>query len=215
MADVAIALAERFEEVRLNRGDSVPVDEVAEIVREMFESMEGDIVLGHAGVRHEIRELVDFIQQAKHEVVAIRAQQIHVRQIPDATDELDAVVKATEEATETILDAAESLEAIGNKFTDETGEAILAIATKIYEASNFQDITGQRINKVVGTLRHIEQKLRRLSTALGDGGVDRKYFEQRKQKAGVDDEANLLNGPQLEGLGNSQDEIDALLAEFE
>ena len=188
MADVGIALAERFEEVRLIRGDSV---------------------------RQEIRELVDFIQQAKHDVVAIRAQEIHIRQIPDATDELDAVVKATEEATESILDAAECLEAIGKNIADETGQAILAIATKIYEASNFQDITGQRINKVVGTLRHIEDKLRRLSTALGDGDVDREEIEQRKQNANVDDEANLLNGPQLEGLGNSQDEIDALLAKFE
>jgi chemotaxis protein CheZ len=193
----------------------VPVEDVAQIVQELFDSLEGEIVLGHAGVRQEIREIVDFIQQAKQEVVAIRTKEIHGQFIPDATDELDAVVKATEEATEVILDAAESLEAISEKFGGETGEEISTIVTKIYEASNFQDITGQRIGKVVGTLRHIEDKLRRLSIALGDGEDETKEVEQREQKASVDDEASLLNGPQLDGLGNSQDEIDALLAEFD
>ncbi len=40
--------------------------------------------------------------------------------------------------------------------------------TQVYEACNFQDITGQRITKVVNTLKHIEEKVEALVSAFGD-----------------------------------------------
>ena len=81
---------------------------------------------------------------------------------------------------------------------------------KIFEACSFQDITGQRITKVVATLKTIEGKVETLVNALGNKMPG--FYEDAD---GEDDEVSLLNGPQLPDQAISQDDIDKLLAEFD
>jgi chemotaxis protein CheZ len=206
------SLAQRVEALRHEHGESVGLDEVVGVVESLMETMEGDIAGVQVRVSSELHGLIEYIQQAKTEIAALSPEEIHDEHIPVATDELDEVVKATEEATGAILDAAEELESLAGELSGEAAEKITDITTKIYEASNFQDITGQRITKVVNTLKHIEAKVRVLSEACG--------YELRRDFAG--DEAtppnsdqDLLNGPQLPANANNQDDIDALLASFD
>ena len=72
-----------------------------------------------------------------------------------------AIVEQTEQATSTILEAAERLEEGISHIRDthaedqliiNTADQMVDAITAIYEASNFQDITGQRIRKVVDVL---------------------------------------------------------------
>jgi chemotaxis protein CheZ len=80
----------------------------------------------------------------------------------------------------------------------------------IFEACNFQDLTGQRISKVMATMKFIETHI----TVMMDiwGGVD----AIRAHAPAIIDErqgdARLLNGPKTEGdIGHaSQNDIDAL-----
>jgi chemotaxis protein CheZ len=76
--------------------------------------------------------------------------------------------------------------------------------TRIYEASAFQDITGQRITKIVRALQHIESKLQTLVEECG--GAD----DTAEGEPEVTGDAALLNGPQLGKNANSQTEIDLL-----
>jgi chemotaxis protein CheZ len=87
--------------------------------------------------------------------------------------------------------------------------------TRVYEACNFQDITGQRITKVVKALQHIEQKVDGLLAIFGDGlhlatGEGREGSDLSRDEA----DRKLLNGPQLPDDASTQDEIDKLLADF-
>jgi chemotaxis protein CheZ len=82
---------------------------------------------------------------------------------------------------------------------------------KIFEACSFQDITGQRISKVVGTLREIEGAVDKLLNLFGPGDAD--PLPEMEDTRSEDEQ--LLNGPQLDGQGVSQDDIDKLLAEFD
>ena len=82
--------------------------------------------------------------------------------------------------------------------------------TRIYEACSFQDITGQRINKVVGTLKTIEAKVVQIVATFGNG--DRETLDEF---AGVATDAALLNGPQHPAVAMDQSDIDKLLASFE
>ncbi len=220
MSEFGESLNEHVRRLRSERGDTVKLVDVAGVVEELIETMEGDVSAGQIGLKAELQDLVEYIQRAKSDIAAMSPHDIHDEHIPAAHDELDEVVKATEEATDTILDAAEALEALGGELPAEMGDRISEIVTKIYEASNFQDVTGQRINKVVNALRHIDTKVRALAEAVG--------FELTKEltngeavelavgEAGATDEdAELLHGPQLTGDGNSQDDIDALLASFD
>lgn len=88
--------------------------------------------------------------------------------------------------------------------------------TEIFEASNFQDITGQRITKVVSTLKVIEEKINALVTILGDE-VQRAAATDQPNAAndGAPGDEDLLNGPQLPSNAIDQDEIDKLLSSFD
>jgi chemotaxis protein CheZ len=208
--DFSKRLAERVESLREGRGDSVALGDVAEVVESIVTTIDGDISAIDIEVHKQIRDLVDYIQNAKQEIAAIRPTDIKDHHIPAATDELDAIVKATEDATGSILDAAEEMEKLAEKVPADVAETITGITAKIYEASNFQDITGQRITKVVTALQHIERTVIELAGAFG--------HEVDTNSPPADDREGddaLLNGPQLPEDANSQAEIDALLASFD
>lgn len=154
----------------------------------------------------ELRELVQFIHEARSEIAAIRPDEIKNEHLSVASDELDAIVSATEEATNEIMEAAEAVEQIGESLPEAQQDAIADAVTRIYQACSFQDITGQRISKVVGALKHIEGRVERMLVLMG---ADAKAPAQPAAKH-EDPEAKLLNGPQLPGNATSQDEIDAL-----
>ena len=189
----------------------VEASAVASVVEAVVASLSGDMSIADLKLYQELEQLARYIQAAKREIAEIQPHDITER-IPAATDELDAVVDHTAEATGTILDAAESMEKLAAGLPRETGNLIAGAVTRIYEACNFQDVTGQRINKVVVTLKYIEQKIDALLGAFGDGADD---LEKRAGLPALDEPRQLLHGPQLPKDANNQADIDAILASFE
>lgn len=153
----------------------------------------------------ELTRLAHFIETAKRDIAALHPDEIRQKHLPTAADELDAIVAATADATGAILDAAEKLTTIGSAAGPETGDQVTEQVTRIFEACTFQDITGQRITKVIKTLKQIEAKVADLVRAFGDAP------QPRHQPAApeVSGDAALLNGPQLPAAAASQSEIDA------
>ena len=86
-----------------------------------------------------------------------------------------------------------------------------AAVTRIYEACSFQDITGQRITKVVRTLKSIEDRIAAIVATF----ADRAPGTEDAPRAPPQDRPSLLNGPQLPGNGVDQAEIDRLLASLD
>jgi chemotaxis protein CheZ len=203
-------------------GQVVTTGEVVAVVEQMLSSLRGDLSPGAMQLYGELEDLARFIRDARKDLAEIRPEDIRDHHIPSATDELDAVIGATEEATGRILDACEVFSEVSGKLPEEDAERTMNAVTEIYEACNFQDITGQRITKVVGTLKHIEDKIEQLLEAFGSGvstakaGTGAKPAAVAKPKASPDKpDADLLNGPQLPGNANSQEDIDAILASFD
>ena len=199
------------EEIRDTAGDSVALDDVADIVHCLMTSIEGDISLADLKLHDERADLVKYIRTARVEIAAIQPDRIRAEQIRPALDELDAVVMATAESTETFLDVAEALETMAEETgEEERAEIMRGLATQIYEASNFQDITGQRIAKVVTLLHTIENKL----TFLADWSTGTARVAVPVARDETEDET-LLTGPSLPAGANDQDDIDAILASFD
>jgi chemotaxis protein CheZ len=148
------------------------------------------------------------IAAAKAEIAALRVDDINISDIPFATDELDAIVEHTALATHTILETCETLDAVAEHLDGEQATQLQEATTRIYEACGFQDITGQRITKVVNTLKTIEAKVGQLVSTFG---------EPRGEIAApiVPAETALMNGPQHPTLAMDQSDIDKLLASFE
>ncbi len=156
------------------------------------------------GVEH----LARIIAEAKRDLAALSAQDIRAKHLPTAGDELTAIVGATERATNAILDAVERIEKSANQAGGEHGASILADVTSIYEACNFQDITGQRISKIVSVLKEVDATVASLLESLNLPPV----ILNAGATAGpsrTGDEA-LLNGPQMPDAAPNQADIDAL-----
>lgn len=197
------------------QGQSVKVNDITEIVRSMVHSMQGELELAAFKIGGELKDLVEFISSAKAEIASINPNTLSKRDIPGAADELDAIVQHTEMAAGQILDCADEVTAIAGEMEGPLSERLTEIATKIFEASSFQDITGQRVTKVVRVLKHIEEKLGQLALAVGDTHVVAEKVIVKNETGDVINHKDLLNGPALDGQGNSQDDIDALLASFD
>jgi chemotaxis protein CheZ len=154
----------------------------------------------------ECQSLVDHISRARTEIAEIRPNDITERRIPRAGQELAAIIQATEEATGTIMGAAEEMMS-----ADAADAAILkgvvdAACMRIFEACAFQDITGQRIAKVVNTLTFIEDRLNALRS-----GSFAPMSDAEEGAVEAPDEKSLLNGPALAGEGIDQGAVDALM----
>jgi chemotaxis protein CheZ len=189
-------------------------EDVAEVVGEMLESLEGDLSEVNLKVYAELEGLAKYILSAKREIAALRPDDITSEHLPKAADELDAIVGSTEEATNGILQAMELLESLTDKMPAEVAEQVTNAVTQVYESCNFQDITGQRITKVVKTLKHIEDRVEKLVAAFGDEIHKYREGHPREEQQKTADE-QLLNGPQLPDEAGKQAEIDALLASFD
>ena len=113
----------------------------------------------------------------------------------------------TAAATDQILETCETLDRVAGALDGELAASLQDATTRIYEACSFQDITGQRITKVVATLKTIESKVAHIVAVVGGAGAE--------ASAPVSADAALLNGPQLPANAMDQSDIDRLLASFD
>ena len=120
-------------------------------------------------------DLVDMARSIKRTRVELKQPAKGTPTDPDsAAGELDSIVKATEEATTEILSAAETVQEIAwtlreNGENQTLCDALDAQATAVYTACSFQDLTAQRISKVIQLLHYLEA---RLSAVIGIWGLD-------------------------------------------
>jgi chemotaxis protein CheZ len=205
-------LASRLSLLRERHRDATTPEAVADIVETVLATMHGDLSQTEATLLSEVEQIGRTIAAAKQEIASLQVEDINGSFIPSATDELDAIVEATARATNEILDACETFETISSELGGEMSDRIQGATTRIYEACSFQDITGQRITKVVSTLKSIEDRIEAIVSAFADRVPGEARGAPKPAPAG---EAALLNGPQLPGNGVDQAEIDRLLASFD
>ena len=204
-------LAKRLVALRARHRDATTPEAVAEIVAQVLATMHGDLTASEATLLAEVEQIGRTIAAAKQEIASLQVEDINRAFIPSATDELDAIVEATAQATNEILDCCETFETVAGELGGTTGETLQAAVTRIYEACSFQDITGQRITKVVRTLKSIEDRIAAIVATF----ADRAPGTEDGPRAPSRDAVSLLNGPQLPGNGVDQAEIDRLLASLD
>jgi chemotaxis protein CheZ len=166
----------------------------------------------------ELDLIHDAINRTKREIAVLHGKSFDGNEMSKVTGELGAVVGGTEEATQQILEAAEAIDQAATAMTKVNSpdqqkllsEEISERVVSIFEACNFQDLTGQRISKVMSTMKFIENHI----TVMMDiwGGVDAIRAHAPPIVDEREGDAKLLNGPKLDGDEGhaSQNDIDAL-----
>jgi chemotaxis protein CheZ len=199
----------------------VDPEDILEVVQSVMASIEGDHTSLNQRLHADIEALAEYINTAKAEITEIRADKINAVYLPEASDQLSAIVGATEQATNEIFEAVESIEEMASTMAPEQAERITEAVTRVYEACSFQDITGQRISKVVTALQNVESRVVALLQAFGQesgaaaNGTTTPAEEPSATKPGARPDEDLMDGPALSGEANSQEDIDALLASFD
>lgn len=199
------ALADRLTDLCV-RYPEVEPEMVAEVLRAVLDTLSGQLSEQETSLLREVELLGRTITAARADLSALHTDEIPIENIGAAGSELAAVVSHTAAATDAIIDACEVLDQEAGRWPGETAVALQAATTQIYEACSFQDITGQRLAKVVGTLRAVEVKVDLIVAAFG-----RQRWAGWPGSGEPFGKAALLNGPQLPGAALAQAEIDALL----
>ena len=183
--------------------DIIALAEVsAQSLQSFFQAMD-------AKVYGELREIAGYIETMRHEIGALQVNDLKNTRIPLAGVELGAIVQATETATNTIMECAEAVMGAGASDPVAYKALVDEKMMVIFEACSFQDITGQRIAKVVETLQHIEERVSRFADVMQAKDIDGFLTKSERERA-ERREKFLLHGPQLAGGGVDQAKVDEM-----
>lgn len=166
-------------------------------------------------LHQELLSLFGHLNRLRDELSAIKFPVTEDLHFSRTGSQLQAIVVATEQATNTIMEAVERNEELIAKVRKEKDvearskllDTVSENNFSIVEACSFQDLTGQRVNKVIKFVAHIESRIEALCEIWGRDGIGDKTAPTNE---GLTDDEKLLRGPSLKGEGISQKDIDAL-----
>ncbi|MGD9638151.1 MAG: protein phosphatase CheZ [Alphaproteobacteria bacterium] len=160
-----------------------------------------------------LTDLMMHIQKIKKEIALIKNPDDHFTEI---SDELDAVIEATEQATSDIMENSENIDDLVCEIKEKVSDPdIINALDKICDSTSniivscsFQDITGQRVTKVIRAMQYVEKRVNSLISMWGEKAIQSIKVEKEVE---TDEYKKYLNGPALKGQGVTQDQIDAML----
>ncbi|PZQ16188.1 MAG: chemotaxis protein [Ancylobacter novellus] len=204
------ALAQPFERVRdyvgSKGGGEATFGDVVALAEITADSMQTFFATIDRTIYRELRDIADYIVNMRDEIAHLRAGELRSDRLPKAGEDLGAIVLATEEATNSIMEAAEAMMAAAGEDEATLRAVVNDKVMSIFEACSFQDLTGQRIARVISTLEHVEQRIGRFASAVktdSDQPVEETERERRAREL-------LLHGPQDKGVAIGQNDVDAL-----
>ena len=200
---------DRLVEFLKQKRENVTFHDIITLAEVAAQSLQSFVQAMDTKVYCELREIAGYIESMRQEIGALQVNDIKNSRIPAAGEELGYIVKATERATNTIMECAEALMAADASDPVAYKALVDEKMMMIFESCSFQDITGQRIAKVVETLQHIETRVARFADVMR--AKDLNGFLHDKERARAErKEKLLLNGPQRAGQGVNQSMVDEM-----
>lgn len=220
-------------------------DAVEKIIGHVRAIMKGELNLEDIELFGELGELARYINETKKSLKSLSNLDITEKELPETSDQLERILESTEEATNQILTLTEDLltenSTIGEKLAqlkelskentqNNTKNVLIELEElnkrnydkyiAIMTACNFQDLTGQRIQKIVIMVREIEKKI--MTMVLGfdlkmkskNKDTDQDKIEKEQKLLEQYKDSDLLKGPQKKGIAIEQNEVDDLLADM-
>ena len=207
-----VAVKQAASQSNTNENEDVSLNEVLHLAQSSVETLKNYLDGLDHSVTDEFHEIMEKINQTRQDMVHLQIKSEDDCPISDAENELRMVVKATEDATNRIMSSAETIMTADPIDSANYHLVVEQNIMEIFEACSFQDITGQRINRVVETLEFVDYRVHKIARLLGieDSFGERDFDEQAFQERRQRKDDLILHGPQDEGNGVSQDAIDDL-----
>jgi chemotaxis protein CheZ len=227
----------------LNEFTAAEADQLKDVIQKMkrnefFELLTMELSDKLKGVA---KELIDFRKDIQSKIEPDIVEMAS-RDIPEASNQLECINETLEDSTMKIMDINEEQTELTSKqirilkslLKDKKGEDGLSLddpisilnkqidvlknieelSLKMMEPLSFQDLVGQRIQRIIKLVRSMENRIEELIVSFGiklikhKENPDRSYEELNKD---VDKYMSDLKGPQRAGEGLNQDSIDDLL----
>lgn len=204
-------LPERLAALREKSGGRVDLDAIEDIAQSIVETYEGQGAPADLGFTRRIDEFLDIYHRAEESLAPLLSSEFRRVRLSEAIDHLGEVIRESEAATQKILESVEEIESHAARGRGARADGLRRNATEILEAANFQDITGQRISKVLKTIQMLAECLDDTAATFDKYGLGfpSQEVSQETETSDIPDQA-LLHGPQLAQDALSQDDIDAL-----
>lgn len=100
-------------------------------------------------------------------------------------------------------------------FMEKNAKDDMAIITDTYAQMSFQDLTGQRIKRIMSLVQHMEERLKKMVVSFGIKTAEKEKnpdISEKELAQAVAEKETELSGPQKAGCGLDQAGIDDLLA---
>jgi len=166
-------------------------------------------------LHHELAGLLKYITRVREEIATISRPADEEHHFETMAEQLDAVIQATDDASNTIMACAEdnddALAGLRKTITDPAQikflDQIANNGMEIIQACSFQDLTSQRVTKVARSITYVEDRVSALAEVWGKEELAKVKVKGSEK---TEDE-KLLNGPALDpNQSINQAEIDAL-----
>jgi chemotaxis protein CheZ len=171
-------------------------------------------------LKQELVGLFGHMARMRRELAVLQAPGEGKGDFASMADTLDAIVENTETASNTILESMETIEELvtklrakGDPDTTKLCDGITDRANMVFEACSFQDLTGQRITRVVASLKFIEARVNTMIRMWGKEELAKVVAEVQKGATPADADKALLHGPQRAAEAISQADVDKLFSQ--
>ena len=170
-------------------------------------------------LKSEITNLVQYVRRFRQEIAQMYQRQNDQTHFDGMADQLTAITQATENATNTILHSVEKVNDISDQIRSvkdiselpELCDALNDNAMTAMESCTFQDITGQRVTKIISSMRFVEERVEALAEIWGKDDIEETAVGLGDQVDEMEEDDKLLQGPALDAeAAISQDDIDKL-----
>jgi chemotaxis protein CheZ len=208
-AEVAAQIRESLKSVKAADLKDPQLIEVLRLAQQLTDTMQMFFGSLDRSIHDEFISIANYIARTRDEIAQLRPNDIREQRIPIAGAELEAVVTDTEKATEAIMSEAEELMAAKPDDLAAYKAEVDAAMFRIIENCSFQDLSGQRVSKVVTSLKHIENRVARFASTMGVH--DAEATEEERTEAERQSRLHL-NGPAKGGPETKQDDVDSLMA---
>ena len=170
-------------------------------------------------LKSEISSLVQYVRRFRQEIAQMYQRQNDQTHFEGMADQLAAITQATEKATDLILQSVEQIDEIADKIRTAKDVSELPVlcdqlndhTMAAMESCTFQDITGQRVTKIISSMRFVEERVEALADIWGKDDIEETAVNLGDQVDEMEEDDKLLQGPALDGeAAISQDDIDKL-----
>jgi chemotaxis protein CheZ len=169
-------------------------------------------------LKRELVGLFGHLNKLRKELASLHGGEEH--NFVSMSETLDDIVKNTENASNTILESMESIDETLGTLRSSADPLVIEACSRIndrvnevFEACSFQDLTGQRITRLVKGLTFIEERVNAMIRVWGRDEISKVIDEVKQEQSEKTEDQKLLHGPQSETKAIAQTDVDKLFSQ--